>query len=55
MEMTKDEYTYGGWASGLNRNTLSKKKERVKGYCKGSIYKGGIRVIGGKITAHAIA
>ena len=28
MEMRKDEYTYRGWASGLNRNALSKKRER---------------------------
>ena len=35
MEMRKDEYTYRGWASGLNRNALSKKRERGNKRVKG--------------------
>ena len=35
MEMRKDEYTYRGWAGGLNRNDLSKKRERDNKRVKG--------------------
>ena len=35
MKMRRDEYTYKGWASGISRNALRRKRdrgsERVKG------------------------
>ena len=65
--MRKDKYTYRGWASG-SVGTLYARKERQQEserlgernrrnearVPRESIYRGGIRAIGGKITAHAV-